>query len=117
MWQEWMKIGFPRGCCLEGCLIEDLPMAPRWRDRARKDLKKFGIEEGIWYKEAQERRSWRERCHAGLGDSAENRIQEDEMMKKEGCPMVSCSVPTSTALSQNLRASAQRPSILCSVQY
>ena len=27
----------------------------RWRARVRKDLKKFGIEEGSWYKVAQER--------------------------------------------------------------
>ena len=29
MWQEWMKAGFPRGCCLVGCLSKDLPMVPR----------------------------------------------------------------------------------------
>ena len=29
MWQEWMKTGFPRGCCLVGCLSKDLPMVPR----------------------------------------------------------------------------------------
>ena len=50
----------------------------RWRDRTRKDLKKIGIKEGSWYKVAQERGSWKERCRAGLEDAAEKRMQEDE---------------------------------------
>ena len=55
----------------------------RWRDRARKDLKNFGIEEGSWYRAAQERASWRERCCAGLEDATEKRVQEDEMRKRK----------------------------------
>ena len=55
----------------------------RWRDRARKDLKKFGIEEGSWYRVAQERGSWRERSRAGLEDATEKRMQEDEMRKRK----------------------------------
>ena len=55
----------------------------RWRDRARKDLKKFGIEEGSWYRVAQERGSWRERYRAGLVDATEKRVQEDEVRKRE----------------------------------
>ena len=55
----------------------------RLRDRARKDLKKFGIEEGSWYRVAQERGSWRERRRAGLVDATEKRVQEDEMRKRK----------------------------------
>ena len=55
----------------------------RLRDRARKDLKKFGIEEGSWYRVAQERGSWRERSRAGLEDATEKRMQEDEMRKRK----------------------------------
>ena len=55
----------------------------RWRDRVRKDLKKFDIEEGSWYRVAQERGSWRERCCAGLVDATEKRVQEDEVRKRK----------------------------------
>ena len=54
----------------------------RWRDRARKDLKKFGIAEGSWYKIAQERESWRGSCHAGLEDTTDKRVQEDELRRR-----------------------------------
>ena len=54
----------------------------RWRDRARKDLKKFGIEEGSWYKVAQDRGSWRERCHVGLEDATEKRMEDNKMRKR-----------------------------------
>ena len=64
----------------------------RWRDRARKDLKKFGIEEGSWYKAAQERGGWRKRCCAGLEDATEKRIQEDEMRKRRKAAELSSEV-------------------------
>ena len=32
----------------------------RWRDRVRKDLRKFHIDECIWFREAQERDVWRD---------------------------------------------------------
>ena len=64
----------------------------RWRDRARKDLKKFGIEEGSWYKVAQNRGSWRERCRVGLEDATEKRMGEDEMRKKRRAARLSSEV-------------------------
>ena len=54
----------------------------RWRDRVRKDLKKFRIEEGSWYKVAQERGSWRGKCRAGLEDATEKRLKEDELKRR-----------------------------------
>ena len=54
----------------------------RRRERARKDLKKFGIEEGSCYKVAQERGSWREGCRVVLEDATEKRMQEHEMRKR-----------------------------------
>ena len=49
----------------------------RWRDRVRKDLRKFGIDERTWYTEAQERVKWK-KWHSGLGESTTRRLQEDE---------------------------------------
>ena len=54
----------------------------RWRERARKDLKKFDIEEGSWYKLAQERESWRRSCRTGLEDAKKKRLQVDELRKR-----------------------------------
>ena len=50
----------------------------RWRDRAKKDLKNFGIEEGSWYKLAQERGILRERCRVGLEGATENADEEEQ---------------------------------------
>ena len=54
----------------------------RWRDRVRKDLKRFGIAESSWYKVAQERGCWRGKCHAGLEDVTGKRVQEDEQRRR-----------------------------------
>ncbi len=40
----------------------------RWRDRVRKDLKKFNIDERRWYQLAQDRSGWRRSCRTGLKD-------------------------------------------------
>ena len=50
----------------------------RWRDRVRKDLRKFDIDERTWYTEAQERAEWRQKWHRGLERSTKSRLQEDE---------------------------------------
>ena len=54
----------------------------RWRDRVRKDLRKFGIDERTWYTEAQERAEWRQKWHRGLEKSTRSRLQEDESYKE-----------------------------------
>ena len=56
----------------------------RWRDRVRKDLKRFGIAESIrsWYRVAQERGCWRGKCHAGLEDVTGKRVQENEQRRR-----------------------------------
>ena len=53
----------------------------RWRDRIRKDLKKFGIEERNWYMVAQDRRSWRRRCRLGMEKATKKRVQEDKLRR------------------------------------
>ncbi len=50
----------------------------RWRDCARKDLKKFNIDERRWYQLAQDRSGWRRSCRTGLEDVTEARVAEDE---------------------------------------
>ena len=45
----------------------------RWRDRVRKDLKHFGIEESSWFHEALDRRHWRALCKNGLTTCTEER--------------------------------------------
>ena len=50
----------------------------RWRDRVRKDLRKFDIDERTGYTEAQERADWRQKWHRGLESSTKIRLQEDE---------------------------------------
>ena len=65
----------------------------RWRDRVRK---KFGIEEGSWYKVAQERGGWRGRCRVGLEDATEKRIQEDELKKRRKPAELSSEVSSQT---------------------
>ena len=79
---------------LFGCLPQRRPphgTKMRWRDRVRKDLKKFGIEEGSWYKVAQERESWRGRCRVGLEDGTERRVQ-DELRKSRKAAELSSEV-------------------------
>ena len=49
----------------------------RWRDRARKDLKNFNIEESSWYQVAQDRNRWRRKCKEGLFASTKRRVAMD----------------------------------------
>ena len=38
----------------------------RWRDRVRKDMKQFGLDERSWFQMAQDRDQWRAACKEGL---------------------------------------------------
>ena len=50
----------------------------RWRDRVRKNLNKFDIDERTWHMEAQERDKWRQIWQRGLEKITKSRLQEDE---------------------------------------
>ncbi len=54
----------------------------RWRDRVRKDLKKFNIDERRWYQLAQDRSGWRRSYRTGLEDVTEARVAEDERRRR-----------------------------------
>ena len=54
----------------------------RWRDRVRRDLRKFCIEESSWFRETQERDVWRQKCREGLEESTKKRLYEDEMRRR-----------------------------------
>ena len=54
----------------------------RWRDRVRKDTKRFQIEERGWVELAQDRSGWRGRCKAGLEAVTRRRVEEDEVKKR-----------------------------------
>ena len=45
----------------------------RWRDKVRKDLKQFGIEESSWSHDAQDRLYWRAVCKEGRTACTEER--------------------------------------------
>ena len=51
----------------------------RWRDRIRKDMMKFNIEERSWFSLAQDRSSWSGKCRAGLEEATRKRVEEDEL--------------------------------------
>jgi hypothetical protein len=50
----------------------------RWRDRVRKDLKKFHIDERSWFEVCQERVVWRRKCWDGCREATVERLAEDE---------------------------------------
>ena len=52
-------------------------MKMRWRDRAKKDLKQFGITESSWYHIAQDSSQWRSKCRDGLDSRTKTRIESD----------------------------------------
>ena len=56
-----------------------------WRDKARKDLKKFGIEEESWYIQDRGKDSV-------LVDATEKRMREDEMRKRRKAAELSSEV-------------------------
>ena len=53
----------------------------RWRDRVRRDLRKFCIDENTWFKESQERAVWRRKCRDGLRETTKERLAEDEVRR------------------------------------
>ena len=55
----------------------------RWRDRVRRDFKKFHADEGDWYSAAQDRGLWRAMCRDGLSACAKERLERDEV-RREG---------------------------------
>ena len=48
----------------------------RWRDRVRKDLKRFKIDEGRWYRDTKERGLWRAQCREGLNICTKERVED-----------------------------------------
>ncbi len=53
----------------------------RRRDRVRRDLRKFHIDENTWFKECQERAVWRRKCRDGLRESTKERLAEGEVRR------------------------------------
>ena len=48
----------------------------RWRDRVRKYLKRFKIDEERWYQDAKERGLWRAQCREGLNICTKERLED-----------------------------------------
>ena len=69
----------------------------RWRDRVRKDLKQFRIEESSWYHEAQDRDQWRAVCKEGLTTCTEER-QKERMNSCGPLTVASASIPAAPLL-------------------
>ena len=67
----------------------------RRRDRVRKDLKRFHIDERIWYRIAKERGHWRAECREGLSKCTEESLEKDRMKREAAA--VSTSESTSTS--------------------
>ena len=55
----------------------------RWKDRIRKDLKKFSISEGSWFAAAQGRRRWRGLWKKGLETCTKIRIEVDQAKRQK----------------------------------
>ena len=53
----------------------------RWRDRVRRDLRKFRIDENTWFKECREKAVWRRKCRVGLRETTKERLAEDEVRR------------------------------------
>ena len=49
----------------------------RWKDRVRKDMKKFNIDEGSWFAAAQDRGWWRGVCRRGFEACTKKRVEMD----------------------------------------
>ena len=55
----------------------------RWRDRVRKDLKRFKMDEGRWYRDSKERGVWRSQCREGLDTCTKERLEKDRIRKED----------------------------------
>ena len=51
----------------------------KWRDRVRKGLKRFKIDERRWYRDAKERGLWRAQCREGLNICTKERLEKDRI--------------------------------------
>ena len=49
----------------------------RWRDKVRKDMKKFNIKDDEWCLTAQDRRVWRTKCKECLKQCTQVRLEND----------------------------------------
>ena len=68
----------------------------RWRDKVRKDLKQFGIEESSWFRKAQDKLYWRAVCKESLTACTEER--QRKRRSAHGCgPHAAADAPTSAA--------------------
>ena len=68
----------------------------RWRDKVRKDLKQFGIDESSWFHKAQDRLYWRAVCKEGLTACTEER--QRKRRSAHGCgPHAAADAPTPAA--------------------
>ena len=54
----------------------------RWRDRARKDIKRFSIDESCWFTIAQDRSRWRGMCKKGLEACTKKRVETDRAKRE-----------------------------------
>ena len=68
----------------------------RWRDKVRKDLKKIDIDEGRWFKEAQERGSWRTKCSQGLEKCTRKRVEMDKAKQSTNVAALGITAATAT---------------------
>ena len=49
----------------------------RWRDKVKKDMKKFNIKDDKWCLTAQDRRVWRAECKVGVKKCTQERLESD----------------------------------------
>ena len=56
----------------------------RWRDKVRKDFKKFQNDEDVWYRIAQERATWRAACKSGLTACTSERLEQERSRREAG---------------------------------
>lgn len=55
-----------------------------WGAIEHRAQKEFGIiAEGSWHKLAQERVSWKDKCRTGLDDTADMRVKEDVILRRQ----------------------------------
>ena len=58
----------------------------KWRDRVRKDLKRFKIDEGRLRRDAKERGLWRAQCREGLNICTKERLED--MIRREAASTI-----------------------------
>ncbi len=68
----------------------------RWKDRVRKDMKKFNISEGGWFTAAQVRGYWRGLCTEGLDACTKNRLEMDQAKRRSAAAIYETDGPSRT---------------------